>query len=344
MNDGRDRVVVLVTGAAGFIGFHLSQRLLAEGYDVTGVDNLNSYYDVDLKRSRLSALEEHPLFRFVEMDISDSAQVQEVFQAAKPQVVINLAAQAGVRYSLINPHAYSQSNLVGFTNILEGCREYSVSHLLYASSSSVYGGNTKVPFEESDAVDHPISLYAATKRANELMADCYSHLYEIPTTGLRFFTVYGPYGRPDMAYFSFADNYFSGVPIRVYDAGSREIMRDFTYIDDVVESVFRLIPNPPHGSLPHRVLNVGGSSPTSLTKFIAELENALGRSLGRPVRFEKIVEEQKPGDVPATYASTDRLEALTGFKPNTGLAEGLGQFADWYVTHHTNSVNASACD
>lgn len=335
-----DPPTILVTGAAGFIGYHLSKRLLSEGYFVVGIDNLNPYYDPALKEARRRLLEKYDMFRFTYGDISDAKVVAELFETSRPGIVINLAAQAGVRYSLENPAAYVQSNLVGFANILEACRQYGVTHLLYASSSSVYGGNTKVPFAETDPVDHPVSLYAATKRSNELMADSYAHLYKIPITGLRFFTVYGPYGRPDMAYYSFADRYFSNRPIHIFNDGDTEndLSRDFTYIDDVVESVVRLLPIAPVGSLPHRVLNVGGSTPESLMFFIQTLEEALSSAIGKPVVFEKVYEPIKPGDVPKTYANADKLHALTGYKPSTTLEQGLSHFAQWYIGHHNYAL------
>lgn len=326
--------VVLVTGVAGFIGFHLTRRLLDHGFRVVGIDNLNDYYDVALKQERLSQLVGYKDFDFQRVDIADADATASVFQEHEPEIVVNLAAQAGVRYSLENPRAYAHSNLTGFLNILEGCRSRKVSHFLYASSSSVYGGNEKVPFEESDPVDHPISLYAATKRSNELMADCYAHLYGIPSTGLRFFTVYGPYGRPDMAYFSFTDRYFQGRPINIYSNPRTEIARDFTYIDDVVESLVRLISKSPTGVLPHRVLNIGGSNPAPLSEFIEKLESALSAALEKRVEFDKIFEPQKPGDVPATFASTAALEKLCGYHPHTQLDVGLQRFAEWYVAHY----------
>lgn len=334
--------VVLVTGVAGFIGFHLANRLASDGYRVVGLDNVNTYYDVRLKWDRLALLRKLDDFEFIEMDIADQEPLRDVFDAHRPEVVVNLAAQAGVRYSLENPHAYVQSNLVGFTNVLEACRHSGVQHLLYASSSSVYGGNEKVPFSESDPVNHPISLYAATKRSNELMADCYAHLFKIPATGLRFFTVYGPYGRPDMAYFSFTKRYFDGLPIHVY-SGARTIMRDFTYIDDVVESVARIISMHPRGERPHRVLNVGGSQPIALQDFIAQLEASLGDSLGKTVQFEKVLAAQKPGDVPVTSADTSALEALCQYQPATELSDGLRQFTDWYVDYFGQAAVATGC-
>lgn len=326
--------VVLVTGAAGFIGFHLSRRLLDDGARVVGIDNLNDYYDPALKRSRLRVLEQFEGFSFEKVDLADAHGTTKVFKKYEPKVVVNLAAQAGVRYSLVNPRVYAESNLVGFLNVLEGCREHEVSHLLYASSSSVYGGNEKTPFAETDAVDHPVSLYAATKRSNELMADCYAHLYGIPTTGLRFFTVYGPYGRPDMAYYSFTDRFFEGRPISVYSDPRREIKRDFTYVDDVVESLARLLPVPPQGALPHRILNIGGSEPVSLSGFIATLERSLSEAWGKPVEFEKLFEAQKPGDVPLTYASTAALEEICGYYPETRLEQGLKDFSEWYISYY----------
>jgi len=326
----------LVTGAAGFIGFFLSKRLLELGCRVIGIDNINEYYDVNLKYARLGLLKPFDKFTFIKGDISDKDTVMKTFKEYKPDVVVNLAAQAGVRYSLENPDAYIQSNIVGFFNILEACRHNPVEHLVYASSSSVYGANKKVPFEESDFVDHPVSLYAATKKSNELMAHTYSHLYKIPATGLRFFTVYGPMGRPDMAYFAFTNKYFAGEPIRIFNNGDFEndLYRDFTYIDDIVEGVIRLLCNPPVEDVPHRVFNIGNNRPEKLMVFIETLEKALSRALGREVVFDKIFEPMKPGDVPATYASTDRLYEAVGFKPQTSIEEGLQRFADWYVEYY----------
>jgi len=334
-----NKKIYLVTGAAGFIGFFLSKRLLEQDCWVVGIDNMNDYYDVKLKYSRLVALKEHERFTFIKGDICDKARVMEAFDEYKPDVVVNLAAQAGVRYSLENPDAYIQSNIIGFFNILEACRYNPVDHLVYASSSSVYGSNTKVPFEETDFVDHPVSLYAATKKSNELMAHTYSHLYKIPATGLRFFTVYGPMGRPDMAYFAFANKYFKGEPIRIFNNGDFEndLYRDFTYIDDVIEGVMRLLNSPPEKtkeSACHRVFNIGNNSPVKLMTFIEKLEEALGKALGRKVVFEKIFEPMKPGDVPATFASTDLLQQAVGFKPKTSIEEGLQKFADWYVKYY----------
>lgn len=327
---------VLITGAAGFIGYFLAKRLLEEGYQVIGLDNMNDYYDPRLKEERLRLLEPYDRFTFIKGDIADKQAITDIFEKYRPDIVVNLAAQAGVRYSLVNPDAYIQSNIIGFYNILEACRHYPVKHLVYASSSSVYGANKKVPFEESDFVDHPVSLYAATKKSNELMAYTYSHLYDIPATGLRFFTVYGPLGRPDMAYFGFANKHFAGEPIRIFNNGDFEndLYRDFTYIDDIIEGVYRIMKKPPVGKDPHKVFNIGNNQPVKLMDFIATLEKAFSNSLGREVQFKKIFEPIKPGDVPATYASTDLLHEEVGFKPNTPLAEGLQKFTDWYVAYY----------
>jgi UDP-glucuronate 4-epimerase len=326
----------LVTGAAGFIGYFLSRRLLEQGCRVIGVDNLNNYYDINLKYARLEQLEPYEKFSFIKGDISDKEMLMNVFKEYKPNVVVNLAAQAGVRYSIENPDVYIQSNIIGFYNILEACRNYPVDHLVYASSSSVYGANKKVPFEETDFVDNPVSLYASTKKSNELMAYTYSHLYKIPATGLRFFTVYGPMGRPDMAYFGFVDKYFAGEPIKIFNNGDFEndLYRDFTYIDDIVEGIQRLLSNPPVGDVQHKVYNIGNNSPVKIMVFIKKLENALSKALGRKVQFEKIFEPIKPGDVPATYASTELLQKAVGFKPETSIEEGLQKFVDWYVEYY----------
>jgi UDP-glucuronate 4-epimerase len=329
----------LITGAAGFIGYFLSKRLLEQGCRVIGIDNLNNYYDVNLKYARLEKLEPFERFTFIKGNISDKEMVLKTFEEYKPHVVVNLAAQAGVRYSIENPDAYIESNIIGFYNILEACRNNPVDHLVYASSSSVYGTNKKVPFEESDFVDNPVSLYAATKKSNELMAHTYSHLYKIAATGLRFFTVYGPMGRPDMAYFGFTDKYFKGEPIRIFNNGDFEhdLYRDFTYIDDIIEGVVRLLNTPPiatEGSAAHRVFNIGNNAPEKLMTFIEVLEKALSKALGREVVFEKIFEPMKPGDVPATYASTDLLQEAVGFKPETSIEDGLQKFADWYVDYY----------
>ncbi|MBM6615358.1 GDP-mannose 4,6-dehydratase [Desemzia sp. RIT804] len=330
---------VLVTGVGGFIGFHLSERLLNEGYQIVGIDNINDYYDVNLKHHRLDKIKDKETFTFIKMDISDKKKLEGVFEEYKPNIVINLAAQAGVRYSIENPDIYIQSNVIGFFNILEACRHFPVEHLLYASSSSVYGSNKKVPFEETDFVDNPVSLYAATKKSNELMAHTYSHLYNIPATGLRFFTVYGPMGRPDMAYFGFTDKYFNNESIRIYNNGNfaNDLYRDFTYIDDIVTGIKGLLDNPPvktSEKAPHTVFNIGNNNPEKLMVFINNLEQALSNSLGREVEFEKIYEPIKAGDVPATYASTDKLQEAIGFKPETSIQDGLQQFTDWYVEYY----------
>ena len=330
---------ILVTGAAGFIGAFLSKALLEEGHTVIGIDNLNDYYDVNLKHERLKALEPEENFTFIKLDLADKQAVDELFEQNRPQIVVNLAAQAGVRYSIENPDVYIQSNIVGFHNILEACRAYPVDHLIYASSSSVYGANKKVPFEESDRVDNPVSLYAATKKSNELMAHTYSHLYGIPASGLRFFTVYGPMGRPDMAYFKFANMFFDQEPIRIYNNGDFEndLYRDFTYVDDIVAGIVGLLDTPPSENgeeAQHTVYNIGNNTPVKLMDFILTLEKALSNALGRDMEFEKIYEPIKPGDVPATYASTDKLENAIGYKPSTPIAEGLQNFADWYVKYY----------
>lgn len=328
----------LITGAAGFIGYFLSRKLLREGCKVVGIDNVNDYYEVKLKRTRLEQLESYERFTFLKVDISDKEALTNVFKEYAPNIVVNLAAQAGVRYSIENPDVYMQSNVIGFYNILEACRHYPVDHLIYASSSSVYGANKKVPFEESDFVDHPVSLYAATKKSNELMAHTYSHLYKIPATGLRFFTVYGPLGRPDMAYFGFANKYFANEPIKIFNNGDfeRDLYRDFTYIDDIVEGIERLLSNPSVGEdiVPHKVFNIGNNNPEKLMVFIETLEKCLSKSLGREVVFEKVFEPIKPGDVPATYASTDLLKNAVDFQPETSIEEGLQKFSDWYVGYY----------
>jgi UDP-glucuronate 4-epimerase len=327
---------ILVTGAAGFIGHQTTLRLLARGDTVIGVDNLNDYYDVSLKEARLQDIAKHPQasnFKFVKLDLANTAVTEALFKAEEPQRVIHLAAQAGVRYSLQNPHAYVQSNLVAFTNILEGCRHNKVEHLVYASSSSVYGGNTKLPFSEQDTVDHPVSLYAATKKANELMAHTYSHLYGIPTTGLRFFTVYGPWGRPDMSPFLFADAILNDRPIKVFNHG--DMMRDFTYIDDIVEGVVRVADKPAtpqaNSSVTYRVFNIGNNQPEKLMDFIGILEGAFGKVA------EKEFLPMQAGDVKATYADTSALEAWVGFKPYTPLKDGIAKFADWYQAYYNKS-------
>lgn len=331
-------MIILITGVAGFIGSFLATRLLNEGFDIIGVDNLNTYYDIGLKEARLSELLISSNFTFVKSDISNKSEVDDLFYKYKPNVVVNLAAQAGVRYSIDNPSVYIESNIIGFYNILEACRNFTVKHLIYASSSSVYGSSTKVPFVETDIVDQPVSLYAATKKSNELMAHTYSHLYKIPTTGLRFFTVYGPKGRPDMAYFSFVDKYFRGESIKIFNNGDFEndLFRDFTYIDDIIEGIVRLIDNPPNNSEKsmHEVYNIGNSDPVKLMEFISKLEEALSISLDSKVEFTKIYESIKPGDVKATYASTDKLFKKSGYRPKTPLSVGLQAFTDWYVEYY----------
>jgi UDP-glucuronate 4-epimerase len=338
----------LITGVAGFIGFYLSNKLLEKGCRVIGIDNINNYYDVNLKYARLEILKPFEKFTFIKGDISDKVMIMKLFEEYKPNIVVNLAAQAGVRYSIENPDVYIQSNIIGFYNILEACRYNPIEHIIYASSSSVYGSNKKVPFEETDFVDNPVSLYAATKKSNELMAHTYSHLYNIPATGLRFFTVYGPMGRPDMAYFGFANKYFAGEPIKIFNNGDfkNDLYRDFTYVDDIVEGIERLLNNPPSMNnnatnsetackvALHRVFNIGNNSPEKLMIFIQTLEKALSKSLGREVVFKKIFEPLKSGDVPATYASTDKLQKAVGFKPSTSIEIGLQKFADWYVKYY----------
>lgn len=326
----------LVTGAAGFIGFFLSKRLLEQGCKVIGIDNINSYYDVGLKMARLEQLKSFQNFVFERSDISDKGTAFKIFNDWKPEFVIHLAAQAGVRYSLENPDVYIQSNIVGFYNILEACRCHPVKHLIYASSSSVYGSNKKVPFEESDFVDNPISLYAATKKSNELMAYTYNHLYDIPTTGLRFFTVYGPMGRPDMAYFKFTDDYFKGKPIEIFNNGDfkHDLYRDFTYIDDIVEGVIRLLNRPDEDKATDKVYNIGNNCPVKLMDFISTLEKCLGDALGKGVIFEKVFKPIKPGDVPATYASIELLKKSISFQPKTSIYEGLQAFANWYIKYY----------
>ena len=337
---------ILVTGAAGFIGFHLSRRLLSAGRTVIGIDNLNPYYEVRLKEDRLAILAKERGFRFARLDIADRGAMTDLFLREKPPLVVHLAAQAGVRYSLTNPYAYLDSNLTGFLNILECCRHHGASHLVFASSSSVYGGNTKMPFSVHDNVDHPVSLYAATKKANELMAHAYAVLYGIPCTGLRFFTVYGPWGRPDMALFLFTRAILAGEPIDVYNEGKME--RDFTYIDDIVEGIIRVMARPPTldpewngacpdpaGSFaPYRIYNIGNSQPVALLDFIAALEKHLGRKA-----IMRLLPLQ-PGDVPATYADVADLATEVGFQPATTIEEGIGRFVAWYQEyyHHERQV------
>lgn len=331
---------ILVTGAAGFIGFHYAKRLANDGFEVLGIDVVNDYYDPALKDGRLKELEPFGNFSFEKVDLADREAMERIFADFKPEVVVNLAAQAGVRYSIENPHAYVDSNIQGFMNILEGCRHHEVKHLIFASSSSVYGANTKVPFAETDGVDHPVSLYAATKKSNELMAHTYAHLYRLPVTGLRFFTVYGPWGRPDMAYFKFANKIFAGESIDVYNHG--DMKRDFTYIDDIVESMVRLIdhipepdsswdasaPDPSSSNAPYKIYNIGNNSPVQLMEMIEILEEELGMTA------QKNMLPMQPGDVYETYAQTDSLSDAVGFKPATDLRKGLAEFARWYRAYY----------
>lgn len=320
---------VLVTGAAGFIGFHLAKRLLSLGASVCGIDNLNDYYDVSLKEARLTILEKEPAFTFARGDLANEAAVTKLFEDFRPDIVVNLAAQAGVRYSIDNPRSYIQSNIVGFFNILEACRHYPVEHLLYASSSSVYGNQEKTPFATTDNVDHPISLYAATKKSDELMAYTYSHLYGIPATGLRFFTVYGPWGRPDMAYFKFTNKIVRGEPIQIYNHG--DMLRDFTYVDDIVRGVENMLCNPPKANEfgdRYKVYNIGNNKPEKLMDFIETLEKAIGREA------KKEYLPMQPGDVYQTYADVTDLIRDFDFKPSTSIAEGLGRFAEWYKDYY----------
>ena len=320
---------VLITGAAGFIGFHLAKRLLSLGATVCGIDNLNDYYDVSLKEARLTILEKEPAFTFVRGDLADEAAVTKLFEDFRPDIVVNLAAQAGVRYSIDNPRSYIQSNIVGFFNILEACRHYPVEHLLYASSSSVYGNQEKTPFATTDNVDHPISLYAATKKSDELMAYTYSHLYGIPATGLRFFTVYGPWGRPDMAYFKFTNKIVRGEPIQIYNHG--DMLRDFTYVDDIIRGVENMLCNPPKANEfgdRYKVYNIGNNKPEKLMDFIETLEKAIGREA------KKEYLPMQPGDVYQTYADVTDLIRDFDFKPSTPISEGLGRFAEWYKEYY----------
>jgi UDP-glucuronate 4-epimerase len=330
---------ILVTGAAGFIGFHVAKELLARGDTVVGIDNINDYYDVKLKEGRLNSLAEQPLsgnFTFIKLDLSDRSKMDSLFNASKFDKVVHLGAQAGVRYSIENPHAYVDSNLIGFMNILEGCRHNKVKHLVYASSSSVYGSNESTPFSVTDNVDHPVSLYAATKKANELMAHTYSHLYQLPTTGLRFFTVYGPWGRPDMALFKFTEAILNEKPIKVFNFGNHQ--RDFTYIDDIVSGVILSLdksaegnenwdgknPDPSTSKAPWKIYNIGAHNPVNLLTFIETLETALGK------KAIKEMLPMQPGDVQNTYADVSALRDDTGYQPRTGLAEGVGNFVAWY--------------
>ncbi|MGA9421167.1 MAG: NAD-dependent epimerase [Rhodanobacteraceae bacterium] len=331
---------VLITGAAGFIGAALSERLLARGDEVLGYDNVNAYYDPALKEARLARLAVQPRFRLVRADLEDRPALESAFADLAPQRVVNLAAQAGVRYSIENPYAYVDSNLVGFINLLEACRHGKVEHLVYASSSSVYGANRKLPFSVRDAVDHPVSLYAATKKANELMAHTYSHLYGLPTTGLRFFTVYGPWGRPDMALFVFTRRILAGEPIEVFNHGKHT--RDFTYIDDIVEGVIRTLdrvaepdpgfdprqPSPATSNAPYRLYNIGNHQPVELARYIEVLEACLGRSA------EKILLPLQPGDVPDTHADVEELTRDTGYQPSTPVEQGVARFVEWYRAYY----------
>ncbi|MFA9396905.1 MAG: NAD-dependent epimerase [Clostridiaceae bacterium] len=331
---------ILITGAAGFIGFHLAIYLINQGHKVIGIDNINDYYDTMLKEDRLALLKKNRNFVFHRVDLKDKQSVDKIFEIYHPDYVINLAAQAGVRYSITNPYAYVDSNLIGFVNILEACRNYPVKHLLYASSSSVYGGNKTAPFSTNHNVDHPVSLYAATKKADELMAHTYSHLYKIPTTGLRFFTVYGPFGRPDMAYFLFSDAILNDKPIKVFNHGKME--RDFTYVDDIVEGIYKLIPLAPEANpdwdendddlsssfAPYKIYNIGNNKPVKLEKFIEVLEKKLGK------KATKIYMDMQPGDVVKTYADVSDLEKDIGFKPSTTIEEGIGKFVDWYKEYY----------
>ena len=331
---------ILVTGAAGFIGFHLSKKLCENDFSVVGLDNLNDYYDINLKKDRLNILNSKSNFKFVKTDLVDKESIKNLFESEKFNYVVNLAAQAGVRYSLINPYSYLDSNLSGFLNILEGCRHNPVEHLIYASSSSVYGANTKMPFSVHDNVDHPVSLYAATKKANELMAHTYSNLYKVHTTGLRFFTVYGPWGRPDMALFIFTKRIVEGKPIDVYNNG--KMRRDFTYVDDIVDGIINLIPKIPEPNpdwsgdnpdsatsfAPYKLYNIGNNHPVELLKFIEVIENSLGKKAIK--NFMPI----QPGDVPATYADVDDLVNAVGFKPSTSIEDGISKFIEWYKEYY----------
>lgn len=319
----------LITGGAGFIGFYLSKALLEKGAEVTGLDNLNDYYEVSLKEDRLAILQKYPKYHFVKADLADKEAVLRIFEDFSPQIVVNLAAQAGVRYSIDNPDAYIQSNIVGFFHVLEGCRYYPVEHLVFASSSSVYGGNKKVPFSTKDRVDKPVSLYAATKKSNELMAYSYSKLYSIPLTGLRFFTVYGPMGRPDMAYFKFAKKIMADEPIQIYNNG--DMLRDFTYIDDIIKGIENILGNPPlqdENGAAYKIYNIGNNKPEKLMDYIAVLE----RCLGREAKKEYL--PMQPGDVYETYADVQDLMDDYGFKPSTTIEEGLGKFAQWFLRYY----------
>lgn len=325
---------ILITGAAGFIGFHLSKRLLESGKNIIGFDNINDYYTPDLKYARLDILKKYENFEFIKGDLADEEAVNELFEKYKPEIVVNLAAQAGVRYSIDNPKAYMSSNIIGFFNILEACRHHKVKHLLYASSSSVYGNQKKTPFSTSDNVDHPISLYAATKKSNELMAFTYSHLYGIPATGLRFFTVYGPFGRPDMAYFSFTNKIVNGETIKIFNNG--DMYRDFTYVDDIVTGIVNMLgcpPKPDENGDRHKVYNIGNNNPEKLMYFIETLEKCIGMTANKEFL------PMQPGDVYQTYADVSELEKDFGFKPATSIEEGLSKFAAWYREYYKISYD-----
>ena len=320
---------ILVTGSAGFIGFHLSKRILDDGGEVIGFDNINDYYDVKLKESRLEILGKYEKFTFIKGNLADKSAVENLFITYKPDIVVNLAAQAGVRYSIENPDVYIESNIIGFYNILEACRNYKTEHLIYASSSSVYGNQKKTPFSTDDNVDHPISLYAATKKSNELMAFTYSHLYDIPSTGLRFFTVYGPYGRPDMAYFSFTQKILRGDKIKIFNNG--DMYRDFTYVDDIVQGIMNMLLNPPapdENGDRAKVYNIGNNNPEKLMCFIETLEKAIGKTA------EKEFLPMQPGDVYQTYADVSELQKDFDFKPSTSVEDGLHRFAKWYFEYY----------
>lgn len=333
-------MTVFVTGAAGFIGYHLSSKLLDQGFTVVGLDNLTPYYSVRLKEDRLARLLPHPEFRFIRLDLSDREAVASLFEEQRFDYVVNLAAQPGVRYSLQNPASYIDTNIVGFANVLEGCRHSGVKHLVYASSSSVYGLNTRMPFSVHDNVDHPVSLYAASKKSNELMAHCYSHLFRLPTTGLRFFTVYGPWGRPDMSHYLFVKAIFEGKPIQVFNHG--KMRRDFTYVDDIVEGVARVMraipepnpewngqrPDPASSPAPYRIYNIGNNQCVELEEYI----NAMEEAIGKPAIREYV--DMQPGDVPATYADVDDLTTAVGFKPTTDIRTGMARFVAWYKDYH----------
>jgi len=322
---------VLITGAAGFIGMHCAKRLLAQGVPVVGIDNLNNYYDVALKQARLNELRPFANFRFVELDVADRDGMARLFAEVAPAKVLHLAAQAGVRYSIDQPDDYTDSNLLGFGNILQGCRKHKVEHLVYASSSSVYGGNTKMPFAESDAVDHPISYYAATKKANELMAHTYSHLYSLPTTGLRFFTVYGPWGRPDMAPSLFMNAIMNEKPISVFNHGCMQ--RDFTFIDDIVKGILKIIISPPVKEIPYEIYNIGNSQPVELMNFIQIMEKKTGKKA--ILNFQ----DMQPGDVITTYADTTHLEQDFDYKPSTTIEEGIKRFYEWFINYYKPTEN-----